>query len=121
MRWQIVIAVAVIVLCASAAVAWISVGGPVAWRGEELRTITIHASGTLDEIAAQLLSQDALRIMAEGSGSVGKRQVSLDLQDATPTEVVTAICKHTGCVYEPWGPTAISPPPCHLAGGRLGR
>ncbi len=108
MRRQIVIAAAVIVLCASGVIAWIPVSGPVAWRGEELATITIHASGTLHEIAEQLRAQNGLTIMAQGS--IGKRQVNLDLQDATHTEVVTAICKQAGCVYKAWGPASPSHP-----------
>ena len=115
MRWQIVIVTTVIVLSASAAVAWISVGGPVAWRGTELGTITIQASGTLAEIAAQLRSQGALHIMAEDS--VGKRQVSLDLKNATPTEVVIAICKQTGCVYKASGLAWLSRPSFSLREG----
>jgi len=86
-----------------------SVGGPVAWRGEELGTITIHASGTLAEIVAELRSQHTVFLTVDAS--VSTRQVSLDLENATPTEVVTAICKQIGCVYEAWGPsTSLSPP-----------
>lgn len=102
MKWQVVIAVVVIVLCVSGVVAWVPVSGPVAWRGEEPGTITIQASGTLDEIAEQLRAQDAVYVLADAS--LRKRQVSLDLQNATPTEVVTAICKQAGCVYKAWGP-----------------
>ncbi len=102
MRWQVAIAAALIFLCASAVVAWVSVGGPVAWRGEELGTITIHASGTLAEIAAELHSQRILFLTADDA-AVSKRHVSLDFDEATPTEVVTAICRQTGCVFQATG------------------
>jgi len=101
MNWQAALAVGLIAFCVSPVMAWVAVGGSVARCSEDVDRVTIHFSGTLAEIADELQSQHD--IFVTFGPSLRERNVSLDLENATLTEVVAAICKQTGCVYHAWG------------------
>lgn len=60
--------------------------------------VTIHLSDTVENIIRHLREEHSLWVNAEGD--LYQKFVDLDLDEASPLEVISAICKQAGAVYD---------------------
>ncbi len=94
MKRTTMLTAALVVLVAATAAAWMPLGP----RNHGPDAVTIQFDGTLHELTEKLRQEHDVNVL--GVGLVEDVHVSLDLRAVTPEEVVAAVCREVGCVYE---------------------